>query len=273
MAEIQPNTIYYENCLSTMRRMPDNFIDLIITSPPYDNIRQYEGSVHEFDFEPIARELYRVLKPGRVLVWIVGDQVKDHSESCSSFRQALYFRKLGLNLLDTMIYEKNPIHTCSNFAYIQVFEYMFVFVKGAPKITNLLYDKKNKTAGRYSHAYTREGDTLVKRKKEHQTKAFGRRTNIWKYTTGRNNTTNDTFAFEHPAVFPDDLARDHLLSWSNPGDLVYDPMAGSGTVPKVAYLHHRNYIASEVNKKYYDIIQKRLKKYLPQQKLTQEAKS
>jgi len=233
--------IHNENCLDTMARMPDDYIDLTLTSPPYDNLREYNG--YSFDFESVAKELYRVTKPNGLLVWVVGDAVIDGSESGSSFRQALYFKELGFKLHDTMIYEKNspayPARANGN-RYTQIFEYMFVFAKG--KVPNqLICDKPNKWAGHKDFSG----------KLKNPVPDFSPRNNIWKYTTSFN-------GWKHPAPFPEALAHDHIVSWSKEGDLVYDPFMGSGTTAFVARSLGRNYIGSEISKEYCDIIEKRL---------------
>ena len=233
--------IYNENCLDTMARMPDNYIDLTLTSPPYDNLREYNG--YSFDFENVAKEIYRVTKPNGLLVWVVGDAVIDGSESGSSFRQALYFKELGFKLHDTMIYEKNspayPARANGN-RYTQIFEYMFVFAKGKVP-TQLICDKPNKWAGYKDFSG----------KLKNPVPDFSPRNNIWKYTTSFN-------GWKHPAPFPEALAHDHIVSWSKEGDLVYDPFMGSGTTAFVARSLGRNYIGSEISEEYCDIIEKRL---------------
>jgi DNA modification methylase len=228
--------IYNENCLDTMARFPDEHIDLTITSPPYDNLREYNG--YSFDFEAIAKELYRITKPNGLLVWVVGDSTIEGSESGTSFRQALYFR-----LHDTMIYENNspayPARANGN-RYTQIFEYMFVFAKG--KVPNqLICDKPNKWAGHKDFSG----------KLKNPVPDFSPRNNIWKYTTSFN-------GWKHPAPFPEALAHDHIVSWSKEGDLVYDPFMGSGTTAYVARLLGRNYIGSEISKEYCEIIEQRL---------------
>lgn len=214
-----------------MARMPDNFVDLVVTSPPYDNLREYEG--YEFDFEAIAKELYRTTKG--MLVWIVGDATIKGSETGSSFRQALYFMELGFKLHDTMIYEKNspayPANRNGN-RYTQIFEYMFVFAKGeVPK--QLICDKPNKWAGFKDFSG----------KLKNPVPEFSPRNNIWRYTTSFNGV-------KHPAPFPEQLAKDHILSWSNEGDLVYDPFMGSGTTGKMALDTDRRFIGSELSVNY-----------------------
>lgn len=238
------NTIFNENCLDTMSRLPDNFIDLTVTSPPYDNLREYNG--YSFDFEPIARELLRITKPDGILVWVVGDATIAGSESGTSFRQALYFKEIGFKLHDTMIYEKNspayPARRDGN-RYTQIFEYMFVFAKGKVANNRLICDKPNKWAGHKDFSG----------KLKNPVPDFSPRNNIWKYTTSFNGVS-------HPAPFPEGLAHDHILSWSNEGDLVYDPFMGSGTTAYVAKKLNRNYLGSEISQEYCQLIEKRLSK-------------
>tara|TARA_R100000773_G_scaffold21333_2_gene18908 strand:+ start:43 stop:852 length:810 start_codon:yes stop_codon:yes gene_type:complete len=265
------NKIYNEDCLETMARMSDNYIDLTVTSPPYDNLRNYNG--YSFDFENIAKELYRVTKIGGIVVWIVGDATINKSETGTSFKQALYFVECGFNLHDTMIYEKNgcPFPSKKNGnRYSQIFEFMFVFSKDTkPKTTNLICDKPNKWAGFKNWGKSlyrnKEGDLIERKQKP--TPDFSPRNNIWKYNTGKGYSTKDDLAFKHPAIFPEKLARDHILSWSNEVDLVYDCFSGSGTTLKMAHINNRNWIGSEISKEYIDLSYKRLKPYLTQTSL------
>ena len=232
------------DCLIGLRQMESESVDLVITSPPYDNLRSYNG--YSFDFDNIAKELYRVMKVGGVIVWIVGDQTIDGSESGTSFKQALYFKELGFSLHDTMIYQKNSSTYPSNensVRYTQIFEYMFVFSKGKPKTVNLIVDKENKWAG-----YKDFGGKL-----KNEVPDYSPRTNIWIYSTSFNDKTN------HPAVFPEQLAKDHIISWSNKGDLVLDPFMGSGTTAKMCIKTDRRYIGFEISKEYCDIAEKRIK--------------
>lgn len=240
------NKVYNENCLDTMAKMPDNFIDLTVTSPPYDELREYNG--YSFDFESIAKELFRVTKEGGVVVWIIGDATINGSETGTSFKQALYFKEIGFNLHDTMIYEKNsstyPANSKSN-RYSQIFEYMFVFSKGKIFTSNLIKDKKNKWAGFKDFSG----------KLKNKVPEYSPRNNIWKYVTSFNGIKG------HPAVFPEQLAHDHIISWSNENDIVYDPFLGSGTTAKAAMASNRNYIGSEISSEYCEIIKKRLHNY------------
>ena len=244
------------DCLEGLKLMKDNSVDLTVTSPPYDNLRTYKG--FSFDFEGIARELYRVTKEGGTVVWVVGDATVNGSETGTSFRQALYFMECGFNLLDTMIYEKNGCGACgSNKCYIQNFEYMFVFTKGKIKTFNLIYDRENKVVGKQTVNTNRDKFTADNGRKyrEVETKKFGRRFNIWKYnqTSGQ-----DEFSKQHPAPFPETLAQDHILSWSNERDIVLDPFSGSGTTHKMALLNNRRFIGFEISQEYVDIDNKRI---------------
>ena len=199
---ISPNTIYNEDCLETMSRMDDGLVDLVVTSPPYDNLRKYNG--YSFDFPQIAKELHRVTKPDGIVVWVVGDATIKGSETGSSFRQALHFMDLGFKLHDTMIYEKNspayPASKTSN-RYTQIFEFMFVFAKGKVK-SQLIIDKPNKWAGFKDFSG----------KLKNPVPDFSPRNNIWKFTTSFNGV-------KHPAPFPEKLATDHIRSWSAGGGL------------------------------------------------------
>lgn len=245
------------DCLEEMRKIPEESIDLTITSPPYDNLRTYNG--YSFDFESIARELYRITKSGGVVVWVVGDSVVEGSETMSSFKQALFFNKIGFNLHDTMIYQKTGIPFPSKTRYLQCFEYMFVLSKGKPKTINLLEDRPNATAGqtRKSRKYRTKDGTFVKGS-EKPIKEYGVRFNIWKYQTGQYKSTKDLEAFKHPAIFPEALAEDHILSWSDEGDTVLDCFMGSGTTGKMALLNKRKFIGIEISKEYCEIAKERI---------------
>jgi site-specific DNA-methyltransferase (adenine-specific) len=272
MSFTQLNQIINGDSVEVMKSMPDECVDLTVTSPPYDSLRSYQDLIdgmkeeyngYSFPFEQMAQELYRITAKGGIIVWVVGDAVIKGSETGSSFRQALYFMELGFKLHDTMIYEKNgssfPAKRDGN-RYSQLFEYMFVFSKGKPKTSNLICDKANRWAG-----YTHFGKGSIRNKKgelvERNIKPipeFSPRNNIWKYNTGKNYSTKDKIAFQHPAIFPEKLAGDHILTWTNEGDVVFDPMAGSGTTPKMALINNRNYVGIEISEDYCEIARTRI---------------
>lgn len=264
------NKIYCESNLDTMARMPDDFIDLTVTSPPYDNLRDYKG--YSFDFEEVAKELYRVTKPGGVVVWVSGDATKDGSESGTSFRQALYFMQIEFRLHDTMIYKDCGL-TMNHNRYEQEFEYMFVFTNGRPKTFNPLkvkciyYGKDSDRRGQFTQEHNEKGKKLRSNKERTNIKPEKIKGNVWEYANGFGKSTRDKIAFSHPAIFPEKLASDHIKSWTNEGDLVYDPFGGSGTTAKMAHLQKRNWILSEISQEYVGLANKRLKPYLIQQAL------
>tara|TARA_B100000214_G_scaffold105383_1_gene73997 strand:+ start:1539 stop:2798 length:1260 start_codon:yes stop_codon:yes gene_type:complete len=356
------NSILCGNSVEKLKLLPDGSVDLTVTSPPYDDIRFYsdeftaafnksvddfenekeykralsafkreriaekltENNGYSFPFEDIADELHRVTKPGGVVVWVVGDAVDKGSESGSSFRQALYFKDIGFNIHDTMIYEKNgtafPARRDGN-RYSQIFEYMFVFTKGKPKTHKLVCDKPNKWTGWGSfndkfnfdsideshtekekeelyglirkalksmgYKETQDGVTIdddgfdfrkvdysklglgissmrgkdgkLKSRVQKPVPEFSPRNNIWKYNTGKNFSTKDKIAFEHPAIYPEKLVEDHVLTWTEPGDVVLDPFVGSGTTTKMAHLNGRDWIGIDISQKYAELARERMK--------------
>ena len=256
--EVPLNKIVCGDAIEVMQAMPSDSVDLIITSPPYDELRDYNG--YSFNFEGVAKGLYRVIKNGGVLVWIVGDQTIKGNETGTSFRQALYFKQVGFNLFDTMIYLKTPRGAVgNNKTYWQTFEYMFVLSKGAPKTINLLKDRENKDERDGDSGTKRLTDgTLLKLKRAGYSK-YGRRTNVWKYLIGKGHSASDNIAYQHPAIFPEKLVQDHIISWSKPGDVVFDPMCGSGTTCKMAKLNKRDFFGIDISSEYCKIAEERLK--------------
>jgi DNA modification methylase len=252
---MKANYLYNENCLNTMARMKDNFIDLTVTSPPYDNLRTYNG--YSFDFESIAKELYRVTKEGGVVVWVVGDATINGSESLNSFRQAIYFNNCGFRLHDTMIYKKKRIVPLTHRRYEQGFEYMFIFIKGKIKTFNpIMVECKyagTETWGNPTfHKTNSSGLVAIDKKKIND---FKQKDNVWSFLNAKDKV------FKHPAPFPEQLANDHVISWSNEGDIVYDPFMGSGTTAKMSIINKRKWIGSEMSREYCDIVHERLKQF------------
>ena len=255
------NKVICGDCVEVMKDLPSNSIDLTVTSPPYDNLRDYKG--YTFDFESIANQLYRVTKEGGVVVWIVGDATVKGSETGTSFRQALYFKDIGFRLHDTMIYMKNSSPYPSRVRYYQCFEYMFILSKGRPRTVNLIRDKKNRWPSSWGNRTFRQKDGTLRKGGKVYTQKYGTRYNVWKIDTGFGFSTKDKIAYKHPAIFPEQLARDHILSWSNEGDIVLDPMCGSGTTLKVAMLLGRQYIGIDISQEYCDLARKRVKLVSP----------
>ncbi|MHA1167112.1 MAG: DNA-methyltransferase [Candidatus Hodarchaeales archaeon] len=245
-----------------LKDFPSDSIDLTVTSPPYDNIRKYEG--FEFDYKSILEELYRVTKEGGVVVWVIGDSTIKGSETGTSFKHALHAKEIGFNLHDTMIYEKiNPIPIYHN-RYAPCFEYMFIFVKGKLKTFNPIRENCIHAGLIDNRSNRRSGDSysIQKRNEIYAVNTVKTKRNIWRYKIG------GTFKKEeHPAVFPDELAEDHILSWSNEGDLilegdlVLDPMCGSGTTCVMAKKNGRHYIGIDISEKYCEKSRERIENY------------
>lgn len=259
------NKLYCESNLDTMARMPNNFVDLTITSPPYDDLRTYNG--YSFPFEDIAKELYRVTKQGGVVVWVVGDATVNGSETGTSFKQALFFMQCGFNLHDTMIYNRNARFP-ENVRYYQEFEYMFVFSKGKPKCFNPLTQRKTegtikdlKRRNKQKTKLRKDNEKVIQNRFTEKSKNndLRVRSNIWSYSVGGGKTSKDKIAFQHPAIFPEQLANDHIISWSKENDLIYDCFMGSGTTAKMAILNNRKYIGSEISAEYVEIAEQRIK--------------
>jgi site-specific DNA-methyltransferase (adenine-specific) len=262
------NKIINDNAVNALSKIKSNSIDLVVTSPPYDKIRDYNGFIFDFEtFKTISQELYRVIKSGGVVVWIVGDTTENGSESGTSFKQVLEFMNVGFKLHDTMIYEKNT----SSFPakrngtrYTQIFEYMFVFCKDKIKTSNLICDKTNKWAG---HTNWGKNTNRLKSGELKETTdikpvpEFSPRNNIWKYNVGKGFNSSDKESHEHPAIFPEQLAEDHILSWSNENDIILDPFVGSGTTCKMAKKNKRNYIGIDISKEYCELAEKIIAKY------------
>jgi site-specific DNA-methyltransferase (adenine-specific) len=253
LGSLELNRIYQFDCVDGMNLIPDKSVDLTVTSPPYDNLRTYNGYV--FNFEQIAKQLYRITKEGGVVVWVVSDGTENGGETLTSFKQALFFKDIGFTVHDTMIYQKNSYPFPPSNRYYQQFEYMFIFSKGKPKTANLL---RCEAQGRKRVSTTRNPDgTTSKTKYEtgHKTRV---RDNVWLFDTGYMRTTKDKEAYKHPAMFPEQLAEDHILSWSNEGDIVFDPMCGAGTTCKMSQINKRKYIGFEISPEYIQIANMRL---------------
>ena len=252
--------LYNGDCLEVMDKLIKEGVkvDLTVTSPPYDDLRDYEKSLKwDFDvFKQVANKLYDITKDGGVVVWVVNDKTTNGSETGTSFRQALYFKEIGFNLHDTMIWNKEGCPFPDKNRYYQSFEYMFIFSKGKINTFNLIEDRQNKWAGVNIHGTLRQCDGSFKRlngiKVGRKVKEFGVRYNVWRMSAEKNNKTG------HPAVFPRSLAHDHIISWSNEGDIILDCFMGSGTTGEMALLNNREFIGIEKVENYFNIAKQRI---------------
>lgn len=252
------NNIYLGDSEELLKQLPDNYVDLVVTSPPYDNLRKYNGVGETWNhekFKKIAMELVRILKPGGIIVWNVNDKTEGGSETGTSFRQALYFiDNCGLRLNDTMIWEKtNPMPQVKQPRYNQVFEYMFVLSKGTPKTFNPIMVPCKCAGQDYDSTCKNMGGENGRTEKHFKINSEKVDSNVWKFAIAQNSTS-------HPAVFPYELPYRHIISWTNEGDLVLDPFIGSGTTALAALDTGRNYLGFEMNEEYYELSRSRTEK-------------
>ena len=255
--------LYNGNCLEVMDNLIEEGIrvDLTVTSPPYDNLRSYNGNNdlwNENVWKSIIDKLYKITNNGGVVVWVANDAIVKGGETGVSFRQALYFKDVGFKLHDTMIYRKNSYPFPPSNRYYQQFEYMFVFCKGKIKVSNIqtqetVYKKKTSQV-----STTRQKDGSVVEMKYEKGKKYRKMDNVWDINTGYMRSTKDKIAYKHPAIFPEALAERHILSWSNENDTVFDPMMGRGTTGKMAKLNNRRFIGIELDENYFNIAKKRI---------------
>lgn len=255
------NELYCIDNVEGMKQLPDNFVDLTVTSPPYDGLRTYNG--YSFDFENVAKQLFRVTKEGGVVVWVVGDSTLKGSETGTSFRQVLYFKEVGFNLHDTMIYHKNnPMPNEIGNRYQPSFEYMFILSKRKPKTFNPILEEASKFGKTKPRIYSTGNRQVDGRSKpfngKHNNKPYKFRHNVWNYNVQYGSMSKNKIAHKHPAIFPEQMVEDHVRSWSNEGDLVFDPFVGSGTTSAVAKRLNRNYLGFDISQEYIDIANKRI---------------
>jgi site-specific DNA-methyltransferase (adenine-specific) len=266
------NALFEGDCLELMKDIPNGSVDLTVTSPPYDNLRSYNGNNAQWGehvWKSVLADLYRVTKEGGVVVWVVGDATIKGSETGTSFKQALYAMDCGFNLHDTMIWNKGNFTAVGALKtrYAQVFEYMLIFTKGKIATFNPIKDRKNKHFGDKYHQTVRQADGTTKDghgKGEKQIAEFGQRHNNWLLFPEKSNSKRC-----HPAQFPEQLAHDHIISWSNEGDTILDPFMGSGTTGVACKNLNRNFIGIEMDENYFQIATKRINDYsqVPKQAL------
>ena len=256
--KIKPNTIHCANNLDIMKQIPDNTIDLTVTSPPYGQIRDYEG----YSYEPkkVFDELHRITKTGHIVVWIENDAYVDNQRTLDVFEHAQYAKSIDFLVHDIIIYERWSVPN-AKVRYHQGYEFMLILSKHTPPVTtHLIKDRKNITGAKDKNKSSRrrQSDGTLKRVNGYAQEEYGYRSNVWKYEVGYLKTTKDQFAFAHPAQFPEKLAADHITSWSNPHDLILDPFCGAGTTLKMAKLLDRDYIGIDISQKYYNISKQRV---------------
>lgn len=252
-AEELCNKFYIGDAVNILNSFPEEIVDLTVTSPPYEDLRNYNG--YRFQADEILSSIYRVLKQCGVCIWVVGDKING-GRSLISFEHAFIARERGFTVHDVMIYQKKNTPFMRSNAYTNCYEYMFVFTKGKPKTFNPI-KIPTKRNGLETSVFNK-GPDAINKKRPVELKKEKTKTNIWSYAVGLGGSTSDRIAFKHPAIFPEKLAEDHILSWSNENDIVLDPMCGSGTTCKMAKLNKRRWIGIDVSDEYIDIAKERL---------------
>ena len=257
---MQPNTLVCCDCVEGMRALPSSSIPLTVTSPPYDDLRDYGGHIWDFEkFMVAAHELWRLTMPGGIVVWVVQDKIDKGSESGTSSRHRIYFQRLGFRLHGTIILYSKGIRLPQKRRYVNQFQYAIVLSKGRPRTFNLLVDRPNSTAGQRARVSRRAKNGSRERVMyEYTTQPFGPRGNVWPYTVGGPHSTRDSYASDHPALMHEGMARDLIVSFSRPGDLVLDPFGGAATTAKMALLDHRRYLSIEAHRPYHDLAVRRM---------------
>ena len=244
------NTLLCVDCVEGMQRLPDCCIPLSVTSPPFDNLRQYSG--HPFDFRPIAQELFRVTQVGGVVCWVTAEQTNGE-QSGSASEQRLFLRAIGFRLHDRIFFEGAGCRHYRSNGYANTVQEIFVLAKGKPAYVNQLRDRPNASAGTAARHSSRnaDGTTQFTTSFDKVVPPFGPRTNVWRYPVGFGTTSTDKFAYEHPALMPERLAEDLIIGYSRPGDLVFDPMSGAATTAKMSLLNYRQFLGLEIHEPYH----------------------
>jgi hypothetical protein len=253
------NAILLGDALEILSRIPAGSIPLTLFSPPYDGIRDY-GKNWSLDYKTLGRLLFGATCDGGVCAVVIGDGTKDFAKSLTTFRWAVdWVDNTGWRLFECCIYSR---HGNPGAWWTQRFrvdhEYILIFFKGDRlrcfDKTALMIPSKH--AGKvYSGTdrLTNGGFKKIEPKAVNDLKCRG---TIWGYATS--NSEGNRTKLEHPATFPDRLADDLIHCFSKPGDLVFDPMCGSGTTCVMAAKAKRDYLGIEINPEYHSIAMKRI---------------
>jgi site-specific DNA-methyltransferase (adenine-specific) len=253
--------IIHNDCVSEMATLPDNCIPLTVTSPPYDKLRRYGGQRWSFEtFEKVARQLFRLTMPGGVVLWVVQDGTVDGSLTGTSARQWLYFQQIGFDLNSVLILATRGWRSQTS-RYANQFHFGFVLSKGRPRAFHPIRDRINSTAGQRLRCSRRSasGEAVTTYNGDRRLGLHGYRANVWFYDVGGGKSTKDRYASRHEALMPEQMARDLIISWSRPGDLIFDPFCGAATTCKMALLSHRHYLGIEAHALYYRLALRRMR--------------
>jgi DNA modification methylase len=260
--------------VTVLKTFPDACVDLVVTSPPYDSLRVAAGYQNGFDLVDLCNQLLRVIKPGGMVVWVVADQTVNGARTGTSYKQALHFMSHGFQLFDDIVYLKSGTNFPSKSRYTNTWEHMFCFSKGMPSTINLITDSPRKWLGSWAKTTNRKKDGTLgastakncgegsKGKASFEGEyGYKARTNVWNITNGKGFAHPDPggdLAYAHSATYPLQLAHDHIVSWTNPGDVVLDPFNGAGTTCVAAKMTGRTYVGIDSSPEYCALATKRL---------------
>lgn len=258
------NTILHGDSAEVMQSFPDKCIPLTVTSPPYAKMRLYGGHDYTWEtFKSVATQLVRITMEGGVICWVVRNQIVKERENLQAEKEKLFFADdLGLWPHQTIIGAPKGVPLPQSRRYASNFDYVYVFSKGHPRIVNIIRDRRNSRFGDLkSNRLIREsnGSERLACGGEYAIAKWGFRSNLWSYSTGGNHTATDRISAKHPARMGEPLAEDLIISFSKPGDLVFDPFAGAGTSLKMALLNQRQWLGVEIFDEYVELIEKRMR--------------
>lgn len=257
--EFELNEIYCIDCVEGMKKIPDNSVDIVVTSPPYDGIRDYNG--FNFDLHETGRGLIRILKEGGIVAMVIQDQTKNFGKTLTSFKTIIdWCDNIGFKLFECVIYRK---HGSEGAWWTNRFrvdhEYMPIFLKGEKpqyfnkenlKVPSIHGGKvmtgsgSRRTDGKTNARVTRPINTM---------KCRG---TIWNYLMAGD---KDPIKRQHPAPFPDQIPLDFIECFCPPGGVVLDPFMGSGSTAVAAKKLNRKYIGFDTSEEYIKIAHARLR--------------
>ena len=268
--QIQVNKIICEDNITYLKTLPDECIDFVITSPPYDALRDYNG--YKLDLHGLGVELLRVLKDGGICVMVIQDSTRDFAKSLTSFRTIVdWCDNIGFRLFECNIYNRQGTEGAWWKKRFRVdHEYMPIFLKGKrPQY----FDKENikipsKHGGKImtgANIRTKNGQTGSRKVKINPTKCPGT-----VMTFGNTCGGESKLKSKHPAVFPNMLAYDMIECFCPEDGTVLDPFNGSGTTTLAAKCLGRNYIGIDVSEEYNKIARERLETEIIYRKTVKE---
>ena len=257
------NSIICGDSAEVLKNFPDNSIDMVVTSPPYDGLRDYNG--FSLDLHKIGKEIYRVLKDGGIAVMVIQDATKDFAKSLTSFRTIVdWCDNVGFRLFETVIYHKNGTEGAWWKQRFRVdHEYMPIFMKGKkPQYFNKEPLKiPSKHGGKVmSGSGNRRTDGTLSETVRRPINTMKCRGTVWDYLMAGD---KNPLKRKHPAVFPDKIPYDCIQCFCPEGGLVLDPFIGCGSTAVMAKVLGRNYIGIDISREYCDLAEERIEKDVP----------